>query len=52
MSVYFLTRCVQEVEWEAALRQVVHQSLDLSNSFGFPDATSPHGFQLAFEIYA
>jgi hypothetical protein len=39
-------------EWEAVLRQVKAQCEDLANHFGFPDPTSPGGFQPAFNIYA
>ena len=41
-----------EAEWEAATRETLEQCLDPRNRFGFPDATSPTGFQPAFEIYA
>ena len=34
-------------EWEAVLRQVKAQCEDPTNRFGFPDPTSPSGFQPA-----
>ena len=39
-------------EWEAVLRQAKAQCLNASNRFGFPDASAPHGYQPAVNIYA
>jgi hypothetical protein len=41
-----------ETEWEAVIRQVIRQCLIPANRFGFPDASAPHGYQPAFNIYA
>ena len=41
-----------EREWEQAIRQIKAQCEDRANRFGFPDASSPHGYQPAFNIYA
>jgi hypothetical protein len=39
-------------EWEAVLWQVKAQCLNASNHFGFPDASAPHGYRPAVNIYA
>ena len=39
-------------EWDTALRAVKAQCLNVSNRFGFPDASQPGGVQPAFVIYA
>jgi hypothetical protein len=39
-------------EWEGVLLQVKAQCEDPANRFGFPDASAPHGYQPAFNIYA
>jgi hypothetical protein len=41
-----------QAEWTAALRQVKAQCETPANHFGFPDASQPHGYQPAFNIYA
>jgi hypothetical protein len=40
------------LEWDTALRAVKAQCLNVSNRFGFPDASKPGGVQPAFEVYA
>ena len=48
-----LTRCFDCIaRREAVIRQVKTQCEDPSNKFGFPDASAPHGYQPAFNIYA
>ena len=39
-------------EWESVVKSVVQQCKDPRNRFGWPDATTPQGFQPAFEVYA